>query len=167
MSNFFRPSESTANPPPRNMGQWKVLREPESSRRYCGTAISFVAFCLRTLSLSTDAVPTRFTDEQRAVLDGYRGYLTQSANSLASDVEKFQLALFSVLFRERGLDVSPDGRLSCPVQTYIALLSLRKQGNFVKAGLVTQPISRLLYLSRATILKTALRDLGEGEGITR
>ena len=88
-------------------------------------------------------------------------------DSPATDVEKFQTALFSVLFREQGVDITPAGRLSCPVQSYIALLSLRKAGDFVKASLVTQPISRLLYLSRAAILQTALRDHDRAEGITK
>lgn len=72
------------------------------------------------------------------------------------DTEKFQHALFCVLFREEASDLSVAGRLSCPVQCYISLLSLRKYGHFVKPGLVTQPISRLMYLSRAAVLKKAL-----------
>src|ERR1700733_2547858 len=127
------------------MGPWKVLREPESARRYCGTAISFMSFCLRTFSLPSDAIPTRFNDKQRDELDKYKTYLKSPIDSSAMDVEKFQSALFCVLFREECVDISAAGRLSCPVQSYIALLSLRKAGDFVKPGLVTQPISRLLY----------------------
>lgn len=86
----------------------------------------------------------------------------------ADDVEKFQVALSSVLFRDRGLEINVVGRLACPVQTYIALLSLRKTGEFVKAGLVTQPIARLLYLSRCAVLQTTLRDhKKDTEGFTR
>lgn len=148
------------------MGPWKVLREPESARRYCGTAISFVSFCLRTFCLPSDTIPTRFTEEQRAYLGEYKAYLASPIDSCATDVEKFQSALFCVLFREQCVDISAAGRLSCPVQSYIALLSLRKAGDFVKPGLVTQPISRLLYLARAAVLKTALRDLGDSERLT-
>lgn len=149
------------------MGAWKVLREPDSARRYCGTAISFLAFCLRACSLPTTAVPTRFTDEQRDLLNGYKDYLTSVVDSSAADVEEFQSALFSVLFRMPGLDITPAGRLSCPVQSYVALVSLRTVGDFVKPGLVTQPISRLLYLSRGAILQAALRYHDKEEGITK
>lgn len=130
----------------RYMGGWKVLRERDSARRYCGTAISLLSFCLRVCFLPETSVPTRFTDNQRTVLSEYKEYLASVTDSPATDVEKFQTALFSVLFREQGVDITPAGRLSCPVQSYIALLSLRKAGDFVKASLVTQPISRLLYL---------------------
>ena len=149
------------------MGAWRVLREPESARRYCGTAISFVSYCLRTVSLSPDVVPIRFNDKQRAVLNNYKTYLTSSTDPSAVDIEEFQSALFCVLFREQRIDTSAAGRLSCPVQSYIALLSLRKTGDFVKASLVTQPISRLLYISRAAVLKTALRDYDSAEGLLR
>jgi hypothetical protein len=145
------------------MGPWKVLREPESARRYCGTAISLLSFCLRVLNISADTVPTRFTNEQRDILNDYVKYLMSSTSSPLENVHRFQVALFCVLFRERGFDISVMGRLACPVQSYIALLSLRKQGVFVKAGLVTQPISRLLYLSRAAVLKTALHGLSGGD----
>jgi hypothetical protein len=146
------------------MGSWKVLREPESARRYCGTAISFLSFCLKTFSLPLSTVPTRFTDKQRAQLEDYRKYLMSPTDSPAADIENFQSALLCVLFREESVDISTAGRLSCPVQSYIALISLRKAGDFVKPGLVTQPISRLLYISRAVVLKTALRDYNEAEG---
>lgn len=60
----------------------------------------------------------------------------------------FQTALASVLFREENIDIDLLGKLACPVQSYMALLALRSVGNFVPACLVTQPISRLMYLSR-------------------
>lgn len=149
------------------MGAWKVLREPDSARRYCGTAISLLAFCLRACFLPTTATPTRFTDEQLETLKDYKEYLTSVVDSSAADVERFQTALFSVLFRKPGLDITPAGRLSCPVQSYLALVSLRTIGDFVKPGLVTQPISRLMYLSRGAILQAALREHNNAEGITR
>jgi len=83
------------------------------------------------------------------------------------DVEKFQSALSCVLFREADFEIDKLGRLACPVQSYIALLSLRKTGEFIKAGLVTQPISRLLYLSRSVVLRVTLRDHGDKEGFIR
>lgn len=129
--------------------------------------ISLVSFCLKTYSLPTTSVPTRFTDNQRTVLSEYQGYLMSGVDSPNTDIEKFQTALFSVLFREDGLDITPAGRLSCPVQSYMALISLRKAGDFVKAGLVTQPISMLMYLSRLAILQAALREHGRTEGITK
>jgi hypothetical protein len=149
------------------MGPWKVLREPESARRYCGTAISFVSFCLRAFALPLDEVPTRFTDKQRAALEGYKSYLMTDLILSNDDVKKFESVLFSLLFREPGFEIDKVGRLGCPVQSYIALLSLRKTGDFVKAGLVTQPISRLLYLSRCVVLRIAL-DVHEGSaGFTK
>ena len=150
------------------MGPWKVLREPESCRRYCGTAISFVAFCLKALSHPPNKVPARFTDRQRAILSNYEKHLEADVPPLENDLEMFQDALSSVLFRESDTKINSDGRLACPVQTFMALLSLRKAGDFVKAGLVTQPISRLLYLSRAVVLRTALRgDSGDDRGFIR
>jgi hypothetical protein len=101
------------------------------------------------------------------VLDDYKTYLMSPLDPSAADVEKFQSALFCVLFREQSIDISIAGRLSCPVQSYIALLSLRKTGDFVKPGLVTQPISRLLYVSRAVILKTAFCDYSDSEDFIR
>lgn len=86
---------------------------------------------------------------------------------LSEDVQKFQSALFCVLFREQAFDTSAAGRLSCPVQSYIALLSLRKIGDFVKPGLVTQPIARLMYLSRAAVLKRALAEHGDTDEFIR
>lgn len=145
------------------MGSWKVLREVESARRYCGAAISFVSFSLKSLSLPLDKVPARFTDSQRTLLEDYQKYLMDPTDSPEEDVNQFQSALFSVLFREHTVDIDLTGRLSCPVQCYIALLSLRKMGNFVKPALVTQPISRLLYLSRSVVLQTALRDCNDTE----
>jgi len=155
---------SAANPSLcRYLGPWKVLREPESARRYCGTAISFVSFCLKTFSLPSGKIPTRFTDSQRAVLEDYKKYLMSDLAPSGDDVNKFQSTLFSVLFREQGLEIDTVGRLACPVQSYIALLSLRNTGQFVKAGLVTQPISRLLYLSRSVVLRIALRDRNDAQ----
>lgn len=84
-------------------------------------------------------------------------------DSSDADIQKFQSALFVVLFRVNDIDISAAGRLSCPVQSYIALLSLREAGDFVKPGLVTQPISRLLYISKAVVLQVALRDCNEPE----
>lgn len=126
-------------------------------------AISLVSFCLRSFSLPHDKLPTRFTDNQRAVLEDYKQYLMDPTDSPGEEVTRFQSALFSVLFRERAVSIDLTGHLSCPVQCYMALLSLRKVGDFVKAGLVTQPISRLLYLSRSAILQTALRDCDDEE----
>ena len=143
------------------MGPWKVLREIDSARRYCGTAISFLSFCLRSFSLPREKVPTRFTDRQRAMLEEYKQYLSTEADSTDADIDKFQSALFSVLFRDPDARIDVTGRLSCPVQCYVALLAFRKTGDFVKPGLVTQPISRLLYLSRSAVLQTALRNSGE------
>lgn len=80
------------------------------------------------------------------------------------DIERFQTALACVLFREQGFEINTLGRLACPVQTYIALFSMRKSGEFVKAGLVTQPIARLLYLSRCVILRITVRDHDKTEG---
>lgn len=110
------------------------------------------------LSLPTDDIPTRFTDNQRTALEDYKEYLMADIASCAADVEKFQMALSSVLFRQQGFKIDTVGRLGCPAQSYIAILSLRGTGQFVKAGLVTQPISRLLYLSRSAVLHTALHD---------
>jgi hypothetical protein len=90
------------------------------------------------------------------VLDKYKTYLTAQPVSSDRDIKEFQSALFCVLFREEGVNIDTVGRLACPVQLYMALLALRKAGDFVKPGLVTQPISRLLYLSRGAVLKVAL-----------
>jgi hypothetical protein len=151
----------------RPLGRWKVLREPESARRYCGTAVSFVSFCLKTVTLPPNRVPTRFTDIQRTTLEDYRQYLTTSPVSSSDDVERFQTVLHRVLFREQVLDIDTVGRLACPVQSYIALLSLRRTGHFVQAGLVTQPISRLMYLSRGVVLKAAISGHNHDEGFIR
>jgi len=159
---------AVANPPlVRYLGPWKVLREPESARRYCGTAISFVSFCLKAFSLPSDKIPTRFSDRQRAILQDYQEYLTGDFAPSHEDVGRFQEVLSCVLFRDEDIKIHVDGRLACPVQTFIALLSLRKAGDFVKPGLVTQPISRLLYLSRCAVLQIALRNHGDTEGFTR
>ena len=101
------------------------------------------------------------------MLEDYKRHLTGDFPPSAGDVDKFQSALFSVLFREEGVQIDTVGRLSCPVQSYVALVSLRKTGQFVKAGLVTQPISRLLYLSRSVVLRMALRDCNEKERFMR
>ena len=84
-----------------------------------------------------------------------------------TDIENFQEVLSCVLFRDQTIEINAAGRLACPVQTYIALLSLRKRGDFVKPGLVTQPISRLLYLSRCVVLLITLRDHKGTEGFMR
>jgi hypothetical protein len=146
--------------------RWKVLREVESARRYCGTAVSFLSFCLKAISLPNDKVPTRFTNGQRTVLEEYKKHLTTRPASSNDDVENFQSALFCVLFREQYFEIEMVGRLACPVQSYIALLSLRKTGSFVQPGLVTQPISRLLYLSRGAVLKAALLIPHDDQGFT-
>jgi len=142
----------------RYMGRWQVLREPESARRYCGTAISLLSFCLKVVSSMDCEVPTKFTETQKAVLCDYQTYLTTNYVESDSDIERFQAALCCVLFREKEYNIDLVGRLACPIQSYIALLSLRKMGEFVKPGLVTQPIARLLYLSRMAVLRMALRD---------
>lgn len=148
----------------RYLGPWKVLREADSARRYCGTAISFLSFCLKVFSLSSEEAPTRFSENQRAALEDYREYLMSDLIPSVDDISRFQSALFSVLFREQGFEIDTVGRLACPVQCYIALLSLRTTGQFVKASLVTQPVSRLLYLSRCTVLHLVLRNCNDGEG---
>ena len=135
-----------------------MLREPESARRYCGTGISFLSFCLKVLSHPSSKVPTRFTDRQRTALEGYKEYLMSESPASNGDVEKFESALSCILFRDTDMEIDKVGRLACPVQSYIALLSLRNTGEFVHPSLVTQPISRLLYLSRATVLRVTLRD---------
>jgi hypothetical protein len=101
------------------------------------------------------------------MLSDYREHLAADVPSSEKDIEKFQDALSCVLFREKGLEIDAAGRLACPVQTFMALLSLRKAGDFVKAGLVTQPISRLLYLSRAAVLMAVLRDHKDGKAFMR
>ena len=151
----------------RNLGAWRMLRESESSRRYCGTAISLVSFSLKAFTLPSDKVPTRFTNMQQATLREYQEYLMGDLASSDTDIERFQAALSSVLFRDREVDIDTVGRLACPVQSYISLLSLRKTGEFVKPGLVTQPISRFLYLSRAVVLRIALRDYRDKENFLR
>ena len=88
----------------------------------------------------------------------YEKHLEADIPPSQNDIEAFQDTLYCVLFRESGMKMNADGRLACPVQTFMALLSLREAGDFVKAGLVTQPISRLLYLSRSVVLRIALRD---------
>lgn len=162
---LFAPAKNS--PPFRYLGPWKVLREAESARRYCGTAISFVSFCLKAFSLPAEDIPTRFTDMQQTVLQRYQEYLMADLPPSRDDVEKFQEALSCVLFRDKGIEIEKAGRLACPVQTYIALLSLRRGGDFVKAGLITQPISRFLYLSRSVVLRITLRDHKDAEGFMR
>ena len=119
------------------------------------------------LSIPPDKVPPRFTDEQRATLGAYKEYLMESLIPSDRDIERFQTALFSVLFREQDFEIDTVGRLGCPVQSYIALLSLRRVGQFVNATLITQPISRLLYLSRSAILHVARRDCNDVERFTK
>ena len=142
----------------RYSGHWKVLREEDSARRYCGTAISLVSFCLRTVDLPLDKVPIRFTDRQKDVLSGYRQYLMTTTTPSAGDVDAFHQVLSAVLFRDKELEIDFHGKLACPVQSFLAFLSIRSVGEFVKAGLVTQPISRLLYVSRGSVLLTALKE---------
>jgi hypothetical protein len=153
--------------PHRYRGQWKVLREEESARRYCAAAISLVSFCLRAFALPPGEVPIRFTDTQQAALRVYKEHLEDSHAASDNDVDIFEETLSRVLFRERNVEISLAGRLSCPVQCYIALLSLRRTGEFVKPSLVTQPISRLLYLSRSVALRIALRHRGDSESFMR
>lgn len=137
-------------------GPWKVLREPDTASRYCGTAISFVSFCLRARNVAVDKIPVRFTDTQKTMLADYEQYLMTVWTPSDNDIELFQQVLCCVLFRDRQLDIDPLGKLACPVQSFIGLLALRSVGQFVKAGLVTQPISRLLYVSRCSALLLAL-----------
>jgi hypothetical protein len=70
----------------------------------------------------------------------------------------FQQILSSLLFRDKNLEIDLLGKLACPVQSFMALLSIRSLGQFAKAGLVTQPISRLLYISRCSALLLALNE---------
>ena len=164
VSIFLSSLTSVAKPSPtRHLGAWRMLRESESARRYCGTAISLVSFSLRAFTLPSDKVPTWFTDMQQATLREYQEYLMGDLTPSDTDLEKFQAALSSVLFRDRGVDIDTVGRLACPVQSFISLLSLRKTGEFVKPSLVTQPISRFIYLSRAVVLRIALRDYKDKE----
>jgi len=142
--------------PHRNRGPWKVLREVLTSTRYGGTAISFVSFCLRAVDLPRGTVPTLFSGSQRTALVNYKGYLVKVRRVSEDDVDMFQGVLASVLFREEDLCIATLGKLACPVQSYMALLALRSVGKFVKASLVTQPISRLMYLSRNVALLLAL-----------
>jgi hypothetical protein len=134
------------------------LREADSARRYCGTAVSLVAFCLRVVDLASDKVPTRFTDAQKKALTEYRQYLTTATTQSSTDIDKFHHALRSVLFRDNELQIDLLGKLACPVQSFMAILAIRSVGSYVKAGLVTQPISRLLYLSRGSVLLTTLEE---------
>jgi hypothetical protein len=152
------PLLSPLTPRLRYCGAWKMLREPDSSRRYCGTAISFVSFCLRAVELPTEKSPTRFTDTQKHLLADYRIYLASLSTPLAEDIKMFQRVLTSVLFRDKSLQIDLLGKLACPVQSFMALLSIRSLGQFAKAGLVTQPISRLLYISRCSTLLFALDE---------
>jgi hypothetical protein len=101
------------------------------------------------------------------MLRDYQEYLMADLSPSRGDVQKFQEVLSCVLFRDQSIKVDMAGCLACPVQTYIALLSLRKAGDFVKPGLVTQPISRLLYLSRSAVLQIALHNHEDTEGFMR
>ena len=143
---------------PRYSGPWKVLREDDSVRRYCGTAISLVSFCLRTVDLASDKVPTRFTNTQKNMLKDYRQYLETTGDPSDIDVDRFHYVLRSVLFRDKELQIDLLGKLACPVQSFLAILSIRSVGKYVKAGLVTQPISRLLYLSRGSVLLATIAE---------
>lgn len=140
----------------RYSGAWKVLREQESSRRYCGFGIAFVSFCLRAVALPDNVIPVRFSDKTKTVLMEYRSYLMSNPPPSDHDVDRFQLVISSVLFRERQDEIDLAGKLACPVQSFMAILALRGVGQFVKAALVTQPISKLLYLSRCSVLLLTL-----------
>jgi len=135
-----------------------MLREVESSRRYCGTAISFVSFCLRALNLPADKIPTRFSDQQQALLRDYQNYLTSVPTPPGDDIQIFQRVLFSLLFRDKNLEIELLGKLACPVQSFNAFVSIRSLGQFAKAALVTQPIARFLYISRCSALLFALDE---------
>lgn len=100
-------------------------------------------------------IPTRFTERQRTLLLAYRTHLRSSNTPSEDDVDLFQQTLSSILFREKDQQIDLLGKLACPVQSFMAILALRSVGVFVKAGLVTQPISRLLYLSRCSALLLA------------
>jgi hypothetical protein len=139
------------------------LREADSARRYCGTAISLVSFCLRTVGLPSDKVPTRFTDVQKEALTEYRQYLESATTPSDMDPDRFHHVLRSVLFRDKELQIDLLGKLACPVQSFVAILAIRSVGKYVKAGLITQPISRLLYLSRGSVLLTTLKEASGGD----
>ena len=147
----------------RDRGLWKPLSEVNSARNYCGTAISFLCFCLAAVNLEWDALPTVFTVRQRLALKKYQEHLTTVRMASEEDVPMFQTALASVLFREQEMDIDIHGKLACPVQSYMAILALRSVGNFVPARLVTQPISRLMYASRAMALRLTLGKAKSGE----
>jgi hypothetical protein len=116
------------------------------------------------VDLGTDKIPTRFSDEQKIVLGSYQMYLTTTRMSLDGDTDgdtdedtdAFHQTLSSILFRDKHLQMDLLGKLACPIQSYMALIALRSVGRFVNANLVTQPISRLIYLSRGLVLLIAL-----------
>ena len=110
------------------------------------------------MDLASDKVPTRFTNAQKNILKKYRQYLDASGDPSNTDVDWFHDVLRSVLFRDRELQIDLLGKLACPVQSFLAILSIRSAGKYVKAGLVTQPISRLLYLSRGSVLLTTIAE---------
>ena len=110
------------------------------------------------MDLAFDKVPTRFTNEQKTILKEYRQYLEAGGDPSNVDVDRFHGALRSVLFRDKELQIDLLGKLACPVQSFLAILSIRSAGKYVKAGLITQPISRLLYLSRGSVLLTTISE---------
>lgn len=134
------------------------MREPDSARRYCGTAISLVSFCLRAVDLAPDKIPTRFTDAQKNALVEYRQYLQSETARSNIDADRFHRVLRSVLFRDKELQIDLFGKLACPVQSFMAILAIRSVGKFVKAGLITQPISRLLYIMRGSVLLASIEQ---------
>jgi len=148
----------------RNRGIWKVLRTSDASEKYCGTAISFVCFSLRAVDLEFETIPTCFTVLQRLALKRYREHLNTVHMVSTEGVELFQAALCSVLFREENMDIDCFGKLACPVQSYMALLALRSVGKFVPACLVTQPISRLMYISRNAAHRLTLDKVSKDGG---
>ena len=105
-----------------------------------------------------------FTNKQYEALQLYKEHLMTAAWPSTGDTKKFQHVLFCVLFQEEASDLSVAGWLSYPMQCYIPLLLLRKYGYFIKPGLVTQPILRLMYLLRAVVLKKALATHSDDSG---
>lgn len=115
------------------------------------------------MDLPPGEIPTRFTLRQRALLTAYQGHLSSLHAPSEEDIDRFQETLCSVLFREKEQEIDLLGKLACPVQSFMAILALRGIGVFAKAGLVTQPISRLLYLSRCSVLLLAHANASGGD----
>ena len=117
-----------------------------------------MAFCLRAASLGPEEIPLRFTAGQLHQLTAYQAYLSTDFSGSEVDVDLFQDTLSTILFRCERQEIDLLGKLACPVQSFMAILALRSVGKFVGARLVTQPISRLMYLSRGAVLLLALEQ---------